>query len=816
MLSQSSLSHESLDWEKLLELATEHARTEPGFEKLERLRDRDGWATTAADAQIRQVETEEMVGLLERESLWGALVDLPDPAEMLEALSKGTVLSAAQLGLLRRWLYAIDGWVSTSRETIPGELFRTALTTMSFLIDPKDPIKTLDRVLTPEGELSENASTKFGTLHQETRELKRQIATMMDRIVQKYSQQGSLQDAISDVHDGRYVIPVKMHEQSEVDGIIFGTSASRQTVFIEPAEISPLNNRLRQKQNELAQEAWEILDRVSRSVRPFSERIGGAVDIIAHWDAAAAKARLAKVYEGKTLMVGEGARFALRSTAHPLLWWSMPAEQISRNDVDWGDPVKTLLLTGPNTGGKTVLLKTLGLAGICARTGFAFPGDEGQLVPFFDEFFVDVGDAQSIESHLSSFSGHIERFKVILDRVSKQSLVLLDELNSATDPTEGAALGRAFLETVMARGALVVATTHDPQLKALALNDPRILNASMAFDEKTKRPTYGMILGVPGRSRALETAERLGLPAEVLTLARTYLTSEHNRFENMLARMEKDANELENARREANRLRDEAERLKREWTDRTEKNVGELLERTRGKLRHILDAAQDEVRAKVKKLDEARSRKEVDQTRGTLNESFTDAADRIESALREEAPDIAATLATTKPAPSGNKSFTAGETVRVPKWKNLAQVLQVDGHKVRVQMGALQMNLTLDDVEKTNEAEAKAFGTGGGPKSGAPTKKKVTLLDRPAAPDDRLDLRGKRYDEAMSELEAYLDVAYRSGARAIVTVVHGVGTGAIREGTRTLLKKLPYVKEYRDGGAGGGGAGATIVEFEEP
>lgn len=805
-------SHGSLDWEKLLEYATEEARTEPGFEKIEVLADPENWARDTEEARLFQLETFEVMVLLDRENLWGPLVDLASPFEVLESLEKGAVLNPIQLSLIRRWLYAIDSWVSTPKESIPGETVRKALIALSFLIDPKEPIRTLDKILTPDGELSENASSKLASLHQETRELKKQISAQMERIVQKYAQKGTLQDAISDVHDGRYVIPVKLNEQSEVDGIIFGTSSSRQTVFIEPAEISPLNNRLRQKQNELQQEAWEILDRVSRSLRPFAERIGSAVDLLAHWDAVSAKARVAKSYEGKSLLISEGSTFRLKQTAHPLLFWSMPSEKISRNDIDWGDPVKTLLLTGPNTGGKTVLLKTMGLAGICARTGFAFPGNESQIVPFFDDFFVDVGDAQSIEAHLSSFSGHIERFKTILARVTSQSLVLLDELNTATDPGEGAALGRAFLETVMERGALIVATTHDPQLKALALNDTRILNASMAFDEKSQSPTYTLVLGVPGRSRALETAERLGLPTHVLKLARSYLSSEHNRFETMLARLEKDATEMETARREANRLRDEADRLKREWTERTEKNVSELLERTRLKLRNILDSAQDEVRVKVKKLEEARSRREVDETRGTLNTSFTDAADRIDLALKEEAPDIAATLAAHIPEKNLSKTFTVGETVRVPKWKNLAQVLGVDGAKIRVQMGALQMNLTLDDVEKANEQESKALSSAKPKHGGA---KKFSSIDRPAPPAEKIDLRGIRYDEAMSQLESYLDLAYRSGARALVTIVHGVGTGAIREGARTLLKGLPYVKEFRDGGAGGGGAGATIVEFEE-
>ncbi|MBC7387546.1 MAG: Smr/MutS family protein [Cryobacterium sp.] len=802
--------HASLDWEKLLEFASEQARTEPGFEEIESLSDPDNWARSIEEARVSQAETLEAMGVLERESLWGPLVDLADPSEVIESLEKGAVLDTGRLALVRRWLYAIDAWVGTPKEEIEGDHLRKALTALSFLIDPKEPIKALDRILTADGELSETASPKYTALHAETRELKRQIDSMMGKIVQKYSAAGSLQDAISDIHDGRYVVPVKLHEQSEVPGIIFGTSASRQTVFVEPAEVSPLNNRLHQKQNELLQEAWEILDRICRLIRPFSDRIESAVDILAHWDANAAKARLAKIYDGKTLLISEGSTFRLKQTAHPLLWWSMNVEQISRNDIDWGAPVKTLLLTGPNTGGKTVLLKTLGLAGICARTGFAFPGNESQIVPFFDDFFVDVGDSQSIEQHLSSFSGHIERFKTILNRVTSQSLVLLDELNSATDPTEGAALGRAFLETVMARGALIVATTHDPQLKALALNDSRILNASMAFDESARTPTYTIVLGVPGRSRALETAERLGLPEDVIRLARTYLTSEHNKFESMLSRLEKDANELESARRDANRMRDEAERLKREWTERTEKNVSELLDRTRQKLRNILDTAQDEVRVKVRKLEEARTRKEIDTTRGTLNEAFTEAADRIELALKEEAPEIAANLAASKPEVDSSRAFEVGESVRVPKWKNLGVVLSVNGAKVRVQMGAIAMNLTLDDIEKSNRAENRAL------EAVKPKKpSRYALIDRPPAPPEKLDLRGIRLDEALSQLESYLDVAYRSGSRAMVTVVHGLGTGAIREGTRSLLKSLPYVKEYRDGGAGGGGTGATIVEFED-
>lgn len=800
----------SLEWDRFLDLAEEQARTEPGCDRIQDLFDPESWAQDLDAARLLQQETQEMLGLMDRDALWGPLSELANPFGVLESLEKGAVIEIENLAHLRRWLYAIDTWAAVPRDSFQGDLFKKSLST---LMDPREPLRVLDKILTPEGTLSEKASPKLAAIFSEIRSIRKQITSQMESVIAKYTAKGVLQESFSDVHDGRYVVPVKISSQSDIEGNVYGTSSSRQTVFIEPAEIAPLNNRLRTRENDLSNEIYAILEDASKRLKPYSSEMGASFDTIAYWDAVQAKARLARQYGGKTVIVGGGSDFRLRQTAHPLLFWSLPAEKITRNDIEWGDPVRTLLLTGPNTGGKTVLLKTLGMAGVCARTGFPFPGADEQIVPYFDHFFVDVGDAQSIEQHLSSFSGHIERFKKILTDITEDSLVLLDELNSATDPTEGAALGRAFLETVMAKGALVVATTHDPQLKALALNDERIMNASMAFDEKSRSPTFTMVLGVPGRSRALETAERLGLPAEVLALARTYLTDEHNRFENMLARLEKDAEETGRARREANQARDEAERLKREWTEKTEKNVSEMMERTRQKLRKILEQAQDDVRAQVKRLDELKSRKEVDSARGSLNQSFGMAADRIETALKEEAPEIAHSLEQAKGMTISGlpivKTYAVGETVRIPKWKNLGQILEISGSKVRVQMGTLAINLTTDDIDKTNEAEAK-IAEAQKPK----TKKTSTFHDRPPVPDSRIDLRGSRYEDAMSQLEQYLDQAYRSGGLAEVTIVHGMGTGALREGTKQLLKRLPYVKTARDGGVGLGGAGATIVEFE--
>ena len=791
----------SLEWTRFLSKAEAEARTETGKALVLKLKHSSAWAKDLVAARKLQQETQEVTALLDRDALWGPLTGLIDPDKLFESLARGTVLELSELSTLRGWLYAMDSWTQTPRDTLKGEHFKKALNSLS---EPFEAIRILDRVLTPDGQLSERASPKLAAINTEIRAIKKKIQTTMDHLMRTLSEKGVLQENFSDVRDGHYVLPVKTSSQSSVEGTIYESSASKQTVFLEPKEVAPLNSRLQKRQNDLIEEIFIILQATSKALRPFTSELLLSVAVISHWDAVQAKGRLALHYGGKSIHVSEEMTFVLQDTAHPLLWWSLTPDQIIRNEVEFGEPTRTLLLTGPNTGGKTVLLKTLGLAGICARTGFLFPAVDTPTVPFFDSFFVDVGDHQSIEHHLSSFSGHIMRFKEILENVTSRSLVLIDELNSATDPGEGGALGQAFLETVMSRGAVIVATTHDPQLKALAISDTRILNASMAFDETSRSPTYQMILGIPGRSRALETAERLGMPHEVLTLARKYLSTEHLVFEKMLAKLEADTAETGRARKEAIHLRDEAERLKNEWTEKTGKAVQEMLERTRQKLRRIVEIAQDEVRATVRKLDESKNRRDVDQTRSSVSKIFSNSADDIESALQEEAPEVAKTIQNLRVEKQSVQApqITEGAQVRIPKWKTLGTVLSTSGNKVRVQMGTMQMSLALSDLELFDGPTAP--------------KKKMSFhdQDRPSAPDPKIDLRGIRFEEAMSSLEHYLDQAFRSGAMSQVTVVHGLGTGAIREGARALFKSLPYIKEYKDGGAGHGGAGATIVEFE--
>ncbi len=806
------LGVENLEWDQILEYSSDTALTEPACNRLLQLYDPEFWAPDLATSQHLQQETQEMIPLLDRGALWDPLQDLRDPESPLALLARGAVLEVTDLTTLQRWMFSMDSWVQTPREEISGELFKKAI---AGVFDPFEPLRVLARVLTPEGELSENASPKMSGLNAEIRRLKKEIGEKLDSVLGNYAKKGVLQETYSDIRDGRYVLPVKSSHQGEMDGIIFGASASKQTVFIEPKEITPLNNALTQKQNELLQEIYVVLQDTSAKLKPFVKEIQASVEILVHWDMAQAKARIGRKYGGKSITVVEERSFQLGRTAHPALWWSLAENEIIRNDLVFEEPALTLLLTGPNTGGKTVLLKTLGLAAIFARTGFLLPGSDRPTVPFFDQIFADLGDAQSIEENISSFSGHVLKFKEILDRVTEKTLVLLDELNSATDPEEGAALGRAFLETLMSKNAMVVATTHDPNLKALAIQDARIVNASMAFDESKRTPTYRMIIGVPGRSRALETAERLGIPKAVLTLARQYLSQQHNEFENVISKLQADLEKATEEKKQATVMREEAEKLKAEWTNKARELVDEVLSKSRQRIRKILEQAQDKVREAVQKMDEAGSRKGLDETRKSLNQLLSDTNAQIEASVLEEAPELADAIHNRPVEPSEQPGeIQVGSQVRIPKWKSIGTVLEMSGSKVKVSMGKMQMSLTLSDVVALSDAERKIEEKAASSKKTGRTPISH-LSDRPAAPSDRLDLRGVRFDEAMSSLERYLDVAFRSGSLYAVTIVHGFGTGAIREGTRKLLATLPYIKSFRDGNAGEGGQGATIVEFDQ-
>lgn len=817
MTTPSPSSFQDLDWPKLLAFTREEARTPYGKRRIHALADPAAFAQSMERAQELQHETQEMAAIVERAALWSPLNGLEEVDEDLESLKRGSVLETAALVRIRSWLHAMESWNQFPKE-LAGKLFKQALVA---LLDPFECLRVLDRVLTPSGELSEKASSKLASLMSQSRDLRREISSRMDSLLREYGAQGVLQENYSDVRDGRYVLPVRVSDQGKVDGRVAEFSVSRQTVFIEPKEVEDLQSRLRRVEADISQEIFVILMAVSRQLQPFTDAMGSSVELLGYWDAVQARARIAKRYGGKAVTLSPGREWILQDTVNPVLFWNLSEPEIVRNTIELGTGEQMILLSGPNTGGKTVLLKTLGLSAVCARSGFFYPGTGKLLVPYFDSFFVDLGDPQSIEQHISSFSGHVLKMKRILNEIGPKSLVLIDEMNSATDPEEGAALALAFVQTVLkVEGAILVATTHDPRLKAMGVTDDRVLNASIVFDEETLRPTYRVVFGAPGRSRALETAERLGIPKEVLALAKTHLSREHEQIESVLQQLQGRLGTVEKAHREAAALREEAERLKLEWEEKVKTTVNDSLEKARQKLKHVLELAQIEVRETLKKIQSTKTHKQLDELRRELNDAFQAGEKRLDSSVAEAAPELVEGLGHEGEVPSVSVSFDKGMWVRVPKWKNVGEIVEWDGRRAKVALGAqtgaglgkaFVVALYPVEMEPLSERELRTvLGVKAGA-SGTNSSKRVTVQTSDAGPvADQIDLRGQRLDDALRETGSYLDRAFRSGKNE-VTIIHGLGTGALREGIRGLLKQTNYVAVYQDAGT----SGATRVRFSD-
>ena len=804
---------EDLDWSRFLQNAAQEARTAYGKTKILALIDPLNFSSTPERAQELQTETQEVYTIIDREALWGPLRGLEEVHDPLESLEKGGVLEVESLARIRSWLYCLDAWSHFPKE-FAGKTFKQALLQ---LFDPHECLRAIDRVLTPTGELSDKASSKLQSCLSQARDLKREISSRMESLTREYAHKGLLQEKYSDVRDGRYVLPVKVSEQTKVEGRVAELSVSKQTVFIEPKEVELLQSQLRRKEAEITEEVFIILTGVSKQLQPWVGHIGSSVELLSYWDAVQARARLAKVYGGKQIHISPHREWILHDTVNPILFWAIEESQIVRNTLELTVPQQMILLSGPNTGGKTVLLKTLGLSAVAARTGFFYPGTGKLQVPFFDTFFVDLGDPQSIEEHVSSFSGHVNKMKKILDGLGPRSLVLIDEMNSATDPEEGAALALAFVQTVLGtEGAILVATTHDPRLKTMGVDDQRVLNASILFDEETLRPTYRVVFGAPGRSRALETAERLGMPKAVLDLAKTYLSQEHRAFESVLQQLQGQLGTVEKARAEANRFREEAEKLKLEWEEKVQKTVAESIEKARQKLKHVLELAQIEVRETLRQIQSTKTHKQLDELRSDLNRAFEQGEKRIEQAVGEAAPELTEALEKTGAPLVDSPKFDKGVWVRVPKWKNVGEIIEWDGKKAKVALGIQQTAgfgkafvVAVYPVEMEVLSEREKRTVLGVKSTGGASRVSVKSEDVGMVPD-QLDVRGQRLDEGMAMVTNYIDRAFRAG-RVEVTLVHGLGTGALREGIRQLLKKTSYVAVYQDAGS----PGATLVRFAQ-
>jgi DNA mismatch repair protein MutS2 len=665
------------------------------------------------------------------------------------------------------------------------------------------------RCINDQGEVADHASDRLSRIRRDLRTAHERLLDRLNRIITNPRNASYLQESLITQRSGRYVIPIKADFKGRIPGLVHDTSASGATLFIEPLSAVEMANRWRELQIEEEKEIERILAELSNSVADLAEELAWTVEALAELDLALAKARYANALEATEPFIAPidpksqgypaaagylhpGTGLDLRQARHPLL----EPDSVVPIDVYLADDYFVLVITGPNTGGKTVSLKTVGLMAAMAQSGLHLPVEEGSSLSVFDGIYADIGDEQSIEQSLSTFSSHLTNIVDILDRADERSLVLFDELGAGTDPVEGAALARAILTHLLERGITTLVATHYSELKAYAHTTHGVENASVEFDLETLAPTYRMQIGLPGRSNAFAIAERLGLSSLVVRAARALVSPEELETESLLA-------EIQEAHREAMVARDESVLAQRRVAEQ-ERQLAARLAAIEGERANILGETRGKARREL-----AAVRKEIDALRGQMVQRHSLSTLGDEWLAQAQARLVEQEEALPPPPPPRPPEevvlpgeIREGDTVWIRGLSTTGQVTGLEGNTADVQVGNFGVRVQLNDLERR-----------AGRKVAEPPR---TALEAaaPPAPNVELDMRGRRVEESIPELEKYLDDAFLAGM-PFVRIVHGKGTGALRQAVRQQLRGHPLVKSHRSGERGEGGSGVTVAYLVE-
>ena len=673
-------------------------------------------------------------------------------------------------------------------------------------------VDAITRTISEKGDVLDSASPKLASIRADRRVTYTRLMTKLQKIVSNNA--GILQEAIITQRDGRHVVPLQAQFKGKLKGIIHDQSSSGATIFIEPLSTVDLNNQARELQLAERDEERRVLAELCDQIGEHVDVINSGVEALAELDLAFAKAKYADAINATEPVLGQrlkvqGLRkkpkeaptvsaptFKLLQARHPLL---DPATVVPL-DIPLEAETRALVITGPNTGGKTITLKTAGLLALMAQSGLHIPAESGSELPCFGSVYADIGDEQSIEQSLSTFSGHVKNISEILKKADENSLVIFDELGAGTDPQEGAALARAILSELLERGSLAFVATHYPELKAFAHTTQKVINASLEFNLHTLRPTYKLTIGLPGRSNALAIAKRLGLPQSVLDLAQGEIDPNDIRTDDMLDDIHKQRKEAFKDRRKAQDARVEVHRLKRELSQQLENIEAErikILDQARDEAEKQLEAMQAEIRDMRRRLREA--------------EKPLEEVEAVEAEIKAVEKKVPQPIRKKKVKPVINKQESAisgdpevGDTVVVETLGADGIVTALGKGEAEVQVGALRLWAKLKDLrlKKRVAREEKKVEVSG-------LRETITAL-----PKMELDMRGERAEDALDILERYIDQAYLGGM-PFVRVIHGKGTGRLREVVREALQMNPYVKLFEEGKDKEGGAGVTVVKFKE-
>src|SRR5512136_1544617 len=661
------------------------------------------------------------------------------------------------------------------------------------IVESAGVIAEIGRCIDDRGEVRDEASPHLTTIRRELRLAHDRLQDKLARILTSPRNGPYLQEAIITMRDGRYVVPIKSDFKGRIPGIVHDQSRSGETLFIEPIATVELNNRWRELQLQEENEIRRVLLSLSSLVAEDGMYVVGTVEALAELDVVLACAKYAdatgatepQIADFKTRDAHPGSTLRLIQARHPLI----DPQRVVPIDVDMDDETFVVVITGPNTGGKTVALKTVGLLCLMAYCGLHIPAADGSELCVFDHIFADIGDEQSIEQSLSTFSSHLANLNSFLDQADRKSLVLLDELGAGTDPAEGSALARAILDYLRGKSVTTFVATHYPELKIWAHNTPGAVNASVEFDPETLAPTYRLTIGLPGRSNAFAIATRLGLDPRIVGAARAMVAQSDLQAEDLLAGIHKARQAAEVARAAAERAQAEAQQLERELRAR--------LAGIENERKSILESARDDMQARLETLEE-----EIASLRGKLTLTRAQELEAVEAqrrAMWEKAQAV-----TPPPGEQPPKHpIHIGDIVWVERLKSEGKVTEIDGDEAQVTSGQLRLRLNLSELEwrSTPQPEAAA--------SGQAVKRPAVL-----SPGIELDLRGERAEDALILLDRHLDAAYLAGL-PWVRVIHGHGTGVLKKAVRQALRGHSLVADFESGREGEGGDGVTVVKLTQ-
>ncbi len=745
----------------------------------------------------RQQETGEARLLCARSAFTPAAVE--DISSLLSRAAKGALLYGPDLARIKVFIRASRRWPQFFRESEQLELY-PLLAEQATLIKPAVELGSqLEKAVDEDGNILDSASPELASIRAKKQNLQNKIRDKLEDYIRSSNYRRYLQEALVTIRSGRYVLPVKQEYRQQLDGVIHDQSASGATLFIEPLPVVRMQNDLVSLQRQEEQEIEKILYRLSGLVSTAEVDLTQNIVLYGELDFIVARGRLSLKINGVEPLLLEtdaSPEIHLVNARHPLL----PGERIPLT-VQIDDQVSTLVITGPNTGGKTVALKTIGLLSVMAQSGLHIPAEQGTRLTVFNRIRADIGDEQSIAQSLSTFSGHMKNIIAVLEAAGPCSLVLFDELGAGTDPSEGAALAMAVLSELTAKGVLTVATTHINELKLFAQVQERMQNASMEFDPDTLAPTYRLLQGVPGQSNALYIAEQLGLDQVLLDKARSFLHRSHDQVESVIASLVEDQQRYQRDSRQAAIDRSRAEVFLSELEKDREllkARREDILQQAREEARLLLRSTKSSAEQLIKELKAIKTEQPAgsdlrfERIRQELGQLRRDVDDSEESDYAEEGLTA--------------EEIAAGDLVFIPSIKQKGEVLSLAGDEVLVQVGSIKVNLTPRDLRREKgglqKPKKKQATTGGG-----------YSVDKDLAISSSVDLRGLNFDQAQPLVDKLLDNALWAGLNR-VDLIHGKGTGKLKEALRSYLHAHPLVGKLRSGNPAEGGEGVTVVDLK--